>query len=197
MQVLTAWVRVRVRAGELDELVGRRRERAATGDLDLRALGVKLRGERVERDGLEADEVVARGHARGDRRRPGRVLVDHLAGAPVAVGDGAVEQAGLVDLEELERLSVDTSASAAWALGEVRELCREFCLVLSGVVHDLRDTHHRAVRVRPDLVPVGSDWLASADGSGQLESARASVVVAGERGVGRVLDGVAAECRSE
>ena len=71
----------------------------AYGDLQLRALGVELRGEGVQRDRLEADEVVARGHAARDRRRPGRVLVDHLAGAPVAVTDRAGEQASLVDLE--------------------------------------------------------------------------------------------------
>ena len=173
MQVLTAGVRVRVRAGELDELVGRRRERAATGDLDLRALGVKLRGERVERDGLEADEVVAGGHARGDRRRPGRVLVDHLARAPVAVSNRARDQARLVDLEPGEVRSVHAGASGARALREVRE--------------------HRPVRVRPDLVPVGGDGLASDGGRTELESAGRAIVVARKGWVSRVLDRVARE----
>jgi hypothetical protein len=123
-----AGVRVGVAAGEGDELVGGGREAAAAGDRDLRALGVHLRGERVERDRLEADEVVAARHGLGDGGGPGRVLGDHLARAPGAVVDGAGQQAGLVDLEPLERGGVDAGARAAWALREVGELERGPCV---------------------------------------------------------------------
>ena len=77
----------------------------------------------MQGDRLEADEVVARGDGGRDRRRPGRVLVDHLARAPVAVADRAREEAGLVDLEPLERVRVHAGAGVAGALREVGELC--------------------------------------------------------------------------
>ena len=51
--------------------------------------------------------------------------------------------------------------------------------------------YHGAVRVGPDLVPVGRDGRASRDGSGQLKSTRGTVVVASNLGVSGIGDGVA------
>ena len=142
-----ARVAVAVGTGEADELSCSGRAAASAGDLDLGALGVELLhrtggvvsgdhtcaqrrksgdgthgGHRVERDGLEADEVVAGGDRGRDRRRPGRVVGDHLAVGPRAAVDGAGEEPGLVDLEPLERVRVHTRARRAGALGEVRQL---------------------------------------------------------------------------
>lgn len=45
--------------------------------------------------------------------------------------------------------------------------------------------------MRPDLVPVSSDRSSRSDGSGELESAGSTIVVAGKSRVRRVRDGVA------
>lgn len=74
-------------------------------------------------DRLEADEVVTRGDGRGDSRRPGRVVGDHLAVTPRAGVDSAGQETGLVNLEPFERVSVDASAGRARAFREVSELC--------------------------------------------------------------------------
>ena len=84
----------------------------AYGDLQLRALGVELRGQRVQRDRLEADEVRAARDARGDGRCPARVLRDHLPVAPRAAVDRAGEEAGFVDLEPLESGGCSISAGS-------------------------------------------------------------------------------------
>lgn len=120
---LTAGVRRGVSTGEGDELISGGSAVPAAGDLELGTLGVELCGEGVQSNRLEADEVVARRDGRGDRRRPGRVLVDHLASRPVAVADRARQKAGLVDLEPLERRRVHASARATRALRQVGELC--------------------------------------------------------------------------
>lgn len=79
----------------------------------------------VQRDSLETDEVVAGGDAGRDGRRPGRVVCDHLAVGPRAGVDGAGEEAGLVNLEPLERARVDARAGGARAFCEVGQLGRE------------------------------------------------------------------------
>ena len=81
--------------------------------------GTTYSGHGVESDGLEADEVVARGHARRDRRRPGRVVGDHLARAPEPVADRAVDQPGLIDLEPLGVRSVKLVACGPVAHGHI------------------------------------------------------------------------------
>ena len=53
----------------------------------------------MERDGLEADEVVTGGDGARDRGRPGGVLLDHKTVGPEAVVDGAVDETLLVNLE--------------------------------------------------------------------------------------------------
>lgn len=91
-------VRRGVAAGELHGGPGAAAPAARDGEL--RALGVELRLVRgVDRERLEADHVVAVRGRRRNRRRPRRVVRDHLAVAPVAVGDGSGDEAGLVDLE--------------------------------------------------------------------------------------------------
>lgn len=120
--------RVAVATREGNELGSGGRKAASTGDLDLRALRVELlynvfvsawappstkrthSGHGVEGDGLKTDEVVARGHACGDRARPARVLIDHLARSPLATVNGAGKETRLVDLEPLRLRGVDTSA---------------------------------------------------------------------------------------
>lgn len=64
----------------------------------------------MKSDGLETDEVVARGDGGWDSGRPGRVVGDHLAVCPGAVEYGAGEETSLVDLEPLEGVRVDASA---------------------------------------------------------------------------------------
>ena len=144
-------------------------------------------GHRVESDRLEADEVVARGDACGDRRRPARVLRDHLAGSPLAGVDGAGEETRLVDLEPLSLGRVNTSAGRA-AGCEVGQLAACQCHVTENSV---RDTYHRAGIVRPDLVPVRSDVGASRDGGSLLKSTGGTIIVAGKGSSSSILDGVA------
>ena len=64
-----------------------------------------------------------------------------------------------------------------------------FWRVEAAVLREVRE--HRAVRVRPDLVPVRGDGLACDGGRAELERAGRAVVVAGERRVRGVLDRVA------
>ena len=186
----------------------------AYGDLQLRALGVELlargasvhaaasvrltthSGHGVKSDSLKADQVVAAGDARGDRGRPRRVVVDHLAGAPEAVVDGAAQQTSLVDLEPLERGRVHSRARRARALREVRQLCWGWDCPVSANAGSAGDrfgkqAHHGAVGVRPDLVPVRGDRVARLSVRSELECARSAVVVAGDGGVSRVSDRVA------
>jgi hypothetical protein len=56
----------------------------------------------VNGDGLETDQVWARWNGRRDGRSPGRVLVDHLAGSPLAIVHSAGKKARLVNLEPRE-----------------------------------------------------------------------------------------------
>lgn len=79
----------------------------------------------MQGDRLEPDEVVARGHGGRDRRRPRRVVRDHLAGGPLAAADGARQQTSLVDLEPLQGLGGRACAGRAGALCEVGELQRK------------------------------------------------------------------------
>ena len=51
--------------------------------------------------------------------------------------------------------------------------------------------YHGANGMRPDLVPVGGDFVAGLCGSRELERTRRAVVVARNRGVSGVGDGVA------
>lgn len=95
----TTGVRVTVSTGEGNELVRRGGAGSATDDLDLSTFWVELCGKGVQGDRLETNEVVSRGDGGGDGRRPGGVLVNHLAGTPVAISDGARDKTGLVDLE--------------------------------------------------------------------------------------------------
>lgn len=53
----------------------------------------------MQGNGLETDEVVARGDSGRDGGGPGGVLVNHLAITPVTVVDGTGKETGLVDLE--------------------------------------------------------------------------------------------------
>ena len=55
----------------------------------------------------------------------------------------------------------------------------------------LGSTDHRTDCVRPDLVPVRRDGRARGDSGSQLKRTRGAVVVAGNLGVGGVLDRVA------
>lgn len=92
--------------------------RAATGDYEVDALGVKLGTahvfSRVEGDDLVAEGVVARGN----------VTVDGDVGLEAIVVEGvrgpdAVVQTVLADLEELERASFGLGAPGVAAVGEV------------------------------------------------------------------------------
>lgn len=53
----------------------------------------------MKSDGLEPDEVISGGYCGGDRRRPARVLGNHLSGSPGSVIDGSREKSGFVNLE--------------------------------------------------------------------------------------------------
>ena len=53
--------------------------------------------------------------------------------------------------------------------------------------------YHGAVRVRPDLVPVGGDGRTGRGSRGELQSTRSAVIVASQGRVRRVRDGVAAK----
>ena len=64
----------------------------------------------MERNSLESNLVVSGRHRSGNGSGPRGVLVDHLARAPVAVADGAAQQACLVDLEPLEAVGVHARA---------------------------------------------------------------------------------------
>jgi len=164
-----AGVGVGVATGERAELSSGGCEGATAGDGDLSTLRVHLSGKRVKSDGLETDEVVARGNGLGDRRRPTRVLRDHQAITPEPIVNGAVDEARLVDLEPLGSRSIERRTIAV-AVSQVGQ--------------------HRAISMGPDLVPVGGDGCTSSHGARELESTGLSVVVASECGIGRVLDGV-------
>ena len=144
-------------------------------------------GHRVESDRLKADEVVARGDACGDRRRPARVLRDHLAGSPLAGVDGAGEETRLVDLEPLSLGRIDASAGRATRC-EVGQLgaCQRHV-----TENSVRGTYHRAGVVRPDLVPVRSDLRASRNRCGELQCAAGAVIVASNLRVRCIRDRVA------
>lgn len=58
---------------------------------------------------LETDEIVTGRDGGRDGGRPGRVVGDHLAGAPSAAVDGSRKETGLVNLEPAEAVRVDAS----------------------------------------------------------------------------------------
>lgn len=70
----------------------------------------------MESDGLETDEIVSGRNCRGDGRRPGRVLSNHLAVSPRAAINGTREQPGFVNLE----LVNDENISNQYWLGNAR-----------------------------------------------------------------------------
>lgn len=104
-----------VESGGLDAggLVG-----AATGDLDVHALGVHLGTTLavalVQGDDLVAEHVVAGSQVAGDGDGGLVAVLDELVGSP-----DAVLQTGLADLEEVERRGVDLVAAGGAAVGEV------------------------------------------------------------------------------
>lgn len=109
-----------VELGALDAggLVG-----AGAGDLDVEALGVVLGAVgvvgAVEGDDLVAQDVEAGSNVGRDLDEPAVAVLDELVGAPLAGGGGAVDEADLVDLEELESGLVDGLAAGGAAVGEV------------------------------------------------------------------------------
>lgn len=121
----------------------------------------------MQRDGLVADEVVARLEVLRDRRRPAAVLVDHLAAAPEALGQGPGDEPGLVDLEPDAPGGIEALAVAAAAR---------------------HPGHHGPDGVRPRAVPVRDDL--GARGGGGHQRARRARRVARHRRQRRVLDRV-------
>ena len=73
----------------------------------------------MESDDFVAKNVLARSERLRDGDSPLAVGGDELVGSPLARGRAAIDQTGLVDLEELQSLLVDTGAVVAGALGEV------------------------------------------------------------------------------
>lgn len=67
----------------------------------------------VQRDRLVAQDVFAWSDARRDRHGPRASGADHVVRCPVARGRAAVDEAGLVDLGELQLALVDAGAIAA------------------------------------------------------------------------------------
>lgn len=102
----------------------RRLDRAAARDLDVDALGVVLGAvfvaRRVQGDDLVAQHVVARLEGAGDGHGPAVVVGDEVVGRPGARRVSVVDQARLVDLEELQLRLVDGRAVAV-AVGQVRD----------------------------------------------------------------------------
>lgn len=101
-----------------------RRVGAAARDLDVDALGVVLGAVlvvgRVQGNDLVAQDVVAGGDAAGDGDGPAVVVGDEVVRRPGARRARVVDQALLVDLEELQRRLVDRRAVAV-ARRQVRD----------------------------------------------------------------------------
>lgn len=75
----------------------------------------------MQSNGLEAKKVVASRDAAGDGRGPCVVVGDHLATSPGAGGNGATDQASLVDLEPVQGCSISAIAVSI-AVGHVGQL---------------------------------------------------------------------------
>jgi hypothetical protein len=73
----------------------------------------------VESDDLVTENVLARSERLGDGDRPLAIGSNELVGSPLARSGAAIDQASLVNLEELEGLLVDGGAVITSALGEV------------------------------------------------------------------------------
>lgn len=61
---------------------------------------------------LMTDHVVSAWEGGWDSGSPGRVLLDHQARAPGAIGNGTANETGLVDLKPVERCWVRARAVA-------------------------------------------------------------------------------------
>ena len=86
---------------------------------------------------------------------------------------------------------IDASARRAGALGQVGQLRAAESELVGQRLSMCGSTDHRTDCVRPDLIPVGRDSRARRDSGSELKRARGAVVIAGNLGVGGVLDRVA------
>jgi len=95
----------------------------AASDLEVEALGVVLGtvdiASAVEGDDLVTEDVLAGSERLRNGDRPLAVSSDELVGSPLARSGAAIDQASLVNLEELKRLLVNGGAVVTSALGEV------------------------------------------------------------------------------
>ena len=143
-----------------------RRTRASTPSTrnrQLRALRIELRlVARMDRQRLVPNHILSTRQAPRDRARPARVLRNHLSARPLAVRNGAADQAAFIDLEPVERGGVGGGARAA-AGGHV--------------------DHHGTDGVRPRVVPEGGNLGPSADSSRELRGDGRTGGVAGETGI--------------
>lgn len=150
------------------------RSRAATsstGDNQLRALHVELRLVAcMDRKCLVPNHIFAIRKALGDRARPARVLRNHQSAAPLPVRNGAADEAGLVDLEPVERGWVGRRAGAA----------------AGGHIH-----HHGPDGVWPRCVPEGRDLGSSCYGYRKLGRDSSSRCIAGDGCIGSARNGTA------
>ena len=115
------------------------------------------------------EQIIASRQRGRDRRRPRVVLRDQIRHPPVARGESAALEAGLVNLEPDVAGRRVAAAGGAGAFGH--------------------PDGHGADGVRPG-VPVGGDLGAGGDGPG--EGGGGAIGVALHRGQGWVLDGVVA-----
>jgi hypothetical protein len=83
---------------------------SGAGDLDVQALGVALGAvggtSGVQSNDLVAEDVFARSEVGGDGDRPGVVLLDHLDGSPLAIGETICLNLGPLEVLLLNRRNV-------------------------------------------------------------------------------------------
>lgn len=93
------------------------------GDGDVEALRIILSTveitSAVEGNDLMTENVVSRGNIGGNLNHPAVIVGNELVGGPLSWGISTINQAGLGDLEELERGLVNSLASLRTAVGEV------------------------------------------------------------------------------
>jgi hypothetical protein len=182
-----------VRARELDKVAARRRARARTSHLNLPAFGIPLRlvctnnehgdvsGEDgrltggVNRQELVSEQVSARLQVVRDCRRPRAVLGNELGCGPLAAAIVAREEAGLVDLEPVERGARNAVAARAAAARHA------VAIVSTGafVNNDHRLGHNRANCVWPRVVPVSGHSRAGRNSGSKLIAKRYGTVSIG------------------
>ena len=136
---------------------------------------------------LESDQVRSSGDGGRDGGGPRRVVVDHLARAPLSISYSSRYESDLINLElyvtirrirlrpgrvlgetyPFKRSCVDPVAGRATTLSHVGELVTD---ISGSQLGTLNPTYHGALRVRPDLVPIRGNFGTSSDRSRLLAS---------------------------